>query len=242
MSTQERIETRARDSWGDPASGRTPRGSTTGAKPGDRLPRPPGRRRPGLAVIAVLLIVLGAAVAGLLALRIDDRVPVLVARNPIGIGQQITADDLAIARMASEGVAVIPENQMSSVIGRYAKQEIPPGRLIDAGMLSTSGLLTDGQAAVGIALQAGRFPAGGLQTGDVVQVVRLVDEAPKVIANRAVVGSVREPSEGAFGGSSNVTLVTLVVTERVSPAVAAAAMADQVSLVLIRRGDPTGAG
>jgi hypothetical protein len=139
-------------------------------------------------------------------------------------------------------VAVIPENQMSSVIGRYAKQEIPPGRLIDAGMLSTSGLLTDGQAAVGIALQAGRFPAGGLQTGDVVQVVRLVDEAPKVIANRAVVGSVREPSEGAFGGSSNVTLVTLVVTERVSPAVAAAAMADQVSLVLIRRGDPTGAG
>jgi hypothetical protein len=244
LSTQERTESRARDGWNDPASGRTVRNPPGVAKPGgDRLPRPPGRRRPGLAVIAVLLIVLGAAVAGLLALRIDERVPVLVARHEIGIGQQITADDLSIARMATDGVAVIPADRASEVIGRYASQEIAPGRLVDTGMLTASGLLTTGQAAVGIALEVGRFPAGGLQTGDLVQVIRSVDGVGKVVANRAVIGSVRDPSDGAFGsGGTNTTVVTVVVSERLSPAVAAAAQADQVSLVLIRRGDPAGGG
>jgi len=243
LSTQERNEIRARDAWGDPASSRSAR-STTGAKPGgDRLPRPPGRRRPGLAVIAVLLIVLGAAVAGLLALRIDERVPVLVARNQIGVGQQITAKDLSIARMATEGVTVISADDASQVIGRYASQEIPQGRLIDAGMLNTTGLLTSGQAAVGIALQAGRYPASGLKPGDVVQVVRSVDGNGKVIADRGIVGIVNEPSEGAFGsGGNSATVVTVVVPERLAPAVAAAGMADQVSLILIRRGDLAGAG
>jgi hypothetical protein len=194
-------------------------------------------------VIAVLLIVLGAAIAGLLALRIDERVPVLVARNPIGIGQQITEGDLSIARMATEGVTVIRADHASEVIGRYASQEIPPGRLIDAGMLNTTGLLTPGQAAVGIALQAGRFPAGGLETGDIVQIVRSVDGTGKVIASRAVIGSVHDPSEGTFTSSSgNTTVVTVLVTERLAPPVAAAAMADQVSLVLIRRGAPAGGG
>ena len=240
MSTQERIESRARDAWGGPTSRKSGPGGTRPT--GDRLPRPPGRRRPGLAVIAVLLIVLGAAVAGLLALRIDERVPVLVARTQIGVGQQITAENLSIARMASEGVTVIPADQAALVIGRYASQEIPSGRLIDAGMLNTSGLLTPGQAAVGLALPAGRFPASGLETGDTVQVIRSVDGVGKVIAPEAVVGRVNDSADGAFSSGANNTVVTVVVPERLAPAVAAAAMADQVSLVLLPRRDPAGGG
>ena len=248
MSTQEHIETRARDGWQDPASGRASRTKTTGTggsarAGGDRLPRPPGRRRPGLAVIAVLLIVLGAVVAGLLALRIDERVPVLVARHDISVGQQITADDLSVARMAAEGVTAIPADQASQVIGRYAGQAITKGRLVDAKMLNGTGLLTDGQAAVGMALKPGRFPAGGLLAGDVVQVIRAVDGEGKVIAARAVIASVHDPREGAFGSStSDTTVVTVVVSDRLSPAVAAASMDDKVSLVLLRRGDPAGGG
>ena len=248
MSTQDRIETKARDGWHDPATGRASRSNGTGTgggtRPGgDRLPRPPGRRRPGLAVIAVLLIVLGAAVAGLLALRIDERVPVLVARHNISIGHQITASDLSVARMATEGVQVIAADRASEVIGRYASQEIISGRLLDPGMLNTSGLLTAGQAAVGVALQPGRFPAGGLRTGDVVQIVRSVDGAGKVIAAEAVIGSVNKPSDNAFGsGGGDTTVVTVLVSDRLSPDVAAAAMANQLSLVLLRRGAPAGGG
>lgn len=241
MSTQERVDLRSRDGWSDAAAGRTS-SNGAGGPATDRLPRPPGRRRPGLAVLGVLLVVLGAAVAGLLALRLDDRVPVLVARDRITVGQQITEDDLAVARMAAEGVAVIPADQAASVIGRFADQEIAPGRLVDAGMLATSGLLTRGDGAVGIALQPGRFPGEGLGVGDIVQVVRAVDGVGKVIAPRAVVSAVEEPSDSSFGAREDgATVVTVIVSEQVSPAVAAAAMADQISLVLVE-GDQRSGG
>jgi SAF domain-containing protein len=241
LSTQEDIEARALDGRHGPANGRTAQGS---ARPGiDRLPRPPGRRRPGLAVVAVLLIVLGAAIAGLLALRIDERVPVLVARDEIEVGHKITADDLAVARMATEGVTVIPADRTSAVIGQYATQTITQGRLIDKGMLDSAGLLAPGQAAVGVALKAGRFPSEGLEPGDIVQVVRAADGVGKVIAPKAIVSEVANPSEGSFGSSGgDTTVVTIVVPDRVSPAVAAAGMADQVSLVLLRRGASAGGG
>jgi len=248
LSTQDRIETKARDGWHDPATGRAPRSNGTGTgggtrSGGDRLPRPPGRRRPGLAVIAVLLIVLGAAVAGLLALRIDERVPVLVARHDISIGHQITASDLSVARMASEGVEVIQADRASDVIGRYASQTIDSGRLLDSGMINTSGLLTAGRAAVGIALKPGRFPAGGLKTGDVVQIVQSVDGAGKVLVPEAIVGAVVDPSDNAFGsGGGDTTVLTVMVSPQLSPDVAAAATDGELSLVLLRRGDPAGGG
>ena len=43
--------------------------------------------------LAVLLIVGSAAIAGLLAMRIDSRVPVLVAAHEIPVGAQITLAD-----------------------------------------------------------------------------------------------------------------------------------------------------
>jgi hypothetical protein len=246
LSTQERIETRARDGWQKPATGRAARAQPAGtdaARSGDRLPRPPGRRRPGLAIIAVLLIVLGAVIAGLLALRIDERVPVLVARNNITVGQQITAANLSVARMASEGVTVIPADRASEVIGQYASVAIPSGRLIDRDMLGKTGLLTPGKAAVGVALEPGRFPAGGLTTGDTVQVIRSVEGEGRVIAATATIGTVDDPGDSTFGsGGSDTTVITIVVSERLAPAVAAASMADQLSLVLLRRGDLAGAG
>jgi SAF domain len=194
-------------------------------------------------VIAVLLIVLGAAVAGLLALRIDDRVPVLVARHQINVGQQITQADLAVAEIASSGIAVIHANQSSEVIGLYASARIAPGRLIDAGMLSRSGLLTDGKAAVGVALVPGRYPAGGLTAGDVVQVVRSVEGGGKVIADQAVVGTVQTPGNSVFGSSTSSNIVaTVVVSQADAPDVAAAAAAQQLSLVLLRHGGSAGGG
>ncbi|MBT0772259.1 SAF domain-containing protein [Kineosporia sp. J2-2] len=237
MSTQERIDVRSRESGNKPDAARG-RPSTPGS--GDRLPRPPGTRRPGLAVLAVLLIVLGAAVAGLLALRLDDRADVLVARTTIVAGQQITADNLAVAKVASDGVAVITADQADQVIGRFAGTEIPPGRLIDPGMLVTSSMLDGNKAAVGVPLSIGRFPAGGLEAGDVVQVVRAVEGEGSEIAAKATVSSVKGSEDGVFGsGGDNSTVVTLIVTRNEAVQVAAAAAADQISLVLLERGAST---
>ncbi|GLY33080.1 SAF domain-containing protein [Kineosporia sp. NBRC 101731] len=236
MSTQERTDVRSRESGG--------RGSTAGtskATPGtERLPRPPGTRRPGLAVLAVLLIVLGAAVAGLLALRLDDRQDVLVARSTIVVGQQITAENLAVAKVASDGVAVISADQADAVIGRFASAEIPPGRLLDPGMLASTSLLGADKAGVGVSLGVGRYPAGGLEAGDVVQVVRAVEGEGKEIAGRATVSSVKTSDDSVFAsGGESQAVVTLIVSRNEAVQVAAAAAADQISLVLLERGATT---
>ncbi|GLY17699.1 SAF domain-containing protein [Kineosporia rhizophila] len=239
MSTQERTDVRGRDSADGRSGGRPD--PARGRPATERLPRPPGTRRPGLAVLAVLLIVLGAAVAGLLALRLDERQDVLVARTNIAVGQQITAENLAVAKVASDGVAVIAADQADQVIGRFAGSEIPGGRLIDPGMLAAASLLKSDKAAVGVPLGTGRYPAGGLETGDVVQVVRAVEGKGEEVAARATVSSVKTSDDGVFGsgGGETSTVVTLIVGRDEAVQVAAAAAADQISLVLLERGAST---
>jgi Flp pilus assembly protein CpaB len=230
LSTQQRVDLRdAR-----PETGGGVNGARTG---GERLPRPPGRRRPGLALLAVLLIVLGGAVAGLLALRIDQRQDVLVARSDIPVGQQIGPGDLAVAKMAADGITAIPAGQTAEVVGKYAANTIPAGRLVDPGMLTSSGLLTPGRAAVGIALKNGRFPAGGLQSGDVVQLVRSAEGVGKTITMSAVVSSVNAPGEDSLSAAGGDAItITVIVDQRLASQVAAASAAEQVSVVLLRRG------
>ena len=73
-----------------------------------------------LAALAVLLIVGGAAAAGLLALRADTRVPVLVAARDIATGEQITAEALSTTPVAAEGTLLIPANRLDELVGTYA--------------------------------------------------------------------------------------------------------------------------
>jgi hypothetical protein len=201
-----------------------------------RLPRPPRRRRPGVAALAVLLAVGGAAAAGLLAVRIDERRPVLIAVHTIAPGQKIARGDLAVTRVSAEGADLVPAGDIDAIVGRYASQEIPSRRLIDTRMIALKGLLQRGNAAVGIALKAGRAPASGLRPGDVVQLVSVgQDGAGTILTGRATVSSVAEKSSGSFGSSGD-PIATVVVKASEAPAVASAAAADKVAVVLLERG------
>ena len=86
--------------------------------------------------LAVLLIVGSAAIAGLLAMRIDSRVPVLVAAHEIPVGAQITLADLATQRVASDGLEVLPATAADQLVGKYAAGTIPAGRLLDQAMFA----------------------------------------------------------------------------------------------------------
>jgi hypothetical protein len=207
---------------------------------GERLPVPPRERRPALAALAVLLIVSGAAISGLVMLRTDERTPVLIFARDVNTGQQITATDLQVSRVASDGLRLIPAAQKDQVIGRYVGVSVRAGTLVDAGMLRTEGLIANDNVAVGLALKPGHLPANGMQIGDVVDIVSVPttnsqtstrgdDDA--VIVSDAVVAGVR-PDQ-----SSATTLVTVVVARGRAPAVARAGALGAVSLVLVKRGD-----
>ena len=146
-------------------------GVATAASNGERIPLPPRERRPALAALAVLLIVGGAAIAGLLALRADDRDSVVVLREAVVAGQPLTAEQLTTALVSLEGLPTIPESEQAQVEGTFAATALPAGTVLTQDMLTPSGLLQDGRAAVGLALRAGLLPANGLVGGDVVDVV-----------------------------------------------------------------------
>jgi flagella basal body P-ring formation protein FlgA len=185
--------------------------------------------------LALLLIVGGAAGAGLLALRLDSRTPVLVARLPIGPGQQITAAALGTTPVAGEGLNLIPASQLNQLVGRYAATGIPAGRLLDRQMVSDTGLLRQGRAAVGVVLKAGRAPASGLRPGDVVQVIRAMDGNAEVLSSNATVSSVSKADGGSLGVGSGDPVATVVVDVGEAPKIAAAVVSDQVVIVLLSR-------
>ncbi len=192
--------------------------------------------------LAILLIVGSAAIAGLLALRIDSRVPVLVAAREIPVGAQISLADLATVRVASDGLEVLPASAADQLVGRFAATTIPAGRLLDQAMFAQTGFLRDGAVAVGVSLAPGRMPASGLRAGDRIQVIDVKDGVGVVLVDQATVSSAPDAptSGGAFGGGSAGgsagVVATLIVPPSAAPAVAASSAANRIAVVLIRRG------
>jgi len=225
-----------------------PAGPATASGPppsvaGDRLPRPPRRRRPGFAALAVLLVVGAAAAAGLLAIRMDERQPVLVARHDIAVGQRIERSDLAVARVAASNLKLIASGQVDSVVGRYATQNIPGGRLMDAAMLGDQGTLRPPRVAMGIPLKAGNVPASGVEAGDRVKILRRTDNgAGELLVADAQVTSVTGGDQGgAFGagGGAGAQVATVVFDDdeegTVSARVGTAAVDGDAVLALTER-------
>ncbi|GAA2031312.1 SAF domain-containing protein [Pseudokineococcus marinus] len=237
VSTQDR-RGEAQDAQRDRQRARTARGlrSAREAGPGERLPAPPRERRPALAALAVLLVVGGAAVAGLAALRADDRQAVLVAGRDIPVGTLITRDDLVEQQVSAEGVDLVPAAARASVEGRsYAVQEIPAGRILDLQMLNQQDPFGNGDAAVGVPVPPGRVPAQGLQTGDVVQLVRVADGEGDVLVERATVSEVGGGTDDDSVTTTTSPVATVLVDPDDAPAVAAAGAADELALVLLER-------
>lgn len=212
------------------------------------IPRPTRRRRrPALIGLAVLLIVGSAAVAGLLAIRLDTRSPALVAARDISVGHQITREDLTEERIAGDGLTVLAADQSAQVIGSYAAEDVPAGRLFDADMVQAQGFLKTGTVAVGVSVPAARMPASGLRPGDRVQVVQVVEGEPTVLVQEAVVSSApaaasSSTSGGFLSGPSTSTdtgtgVATLIVAPSDGPKVAAASAANRISLILLSRGE-----
>lgn len=192
-----------------------------------------------LAALAVLLIVGGAAGAGLLALRSDERVPVLVAAQDIAAGQAITSQALTTISVAAEGTLLIPAADTEVLAGQYARVAITKGQLLDTAMLMGSAALQPGKVAVGASLALGRLPASGLEPGDVVQLVAIDSAKGTILVPDALVSSSQSQSSGAAGSAGST--VTFIVAEDDGAAVAAVAAAGNLAAVLVTRGTPTDA-
>lgn len=203
---------------------------------------PPRQRRPALAALALLLIVGGALLAGLLAVRMDSREPVLVAARDIAPGTKITAKDLAEAKVASDVLKTIPVKLASQVVGTYATTSIPARSLVEEQSLSAEAPVSGDRAVVAVSLNPALTPASELRAGDLVQVVRVNGSAATTSQPRplttALVLSITQAKSDSLGGSQSAN-ANLLVPAGAAGAVIDASAANLAGLALLERGQDT---
>ena len=168
-----------------------------GSRARGRLPSAPRERRPLLAALAVILIVGGALLAGLLAARVDQREEMLVVTTTIEAGRAIKLEDLASTPAAASSNTLIPASRADEIVGQIARVELTKGEFVQTTQITDSSPTADGHTIVGLSLEAGRFPAGGLSPGDVVDIVSVVNGSGSSGASAA------NPGPGSGGGSGS---------------------------------------
>ncbi len=204
---------------------------------------PPRQRRPALAALALLLIVGGALVAGLLAVRMDTRVAVLAAQQAIEPGARITEDDLRVVQVASDDIGLIPEDYTDEVVGAFATTKIEADTLLTENNVSTDNPIPDGRAIGSVPLAGMRAPSSTVRSGDLDQVVRATgasggtDKAE--VLGTAYVLEVSEPETDELGGSGEVPTASLLVLDDVALSVIDAASAGEAGFAILDSGlDP----
>nr|WBO79687.1 hypothetical protein SBE_003403 [Streptomyces sp. SBE_14.2] len=218
---------------------------------GDRLPTPPRERKPALAALAVLLILVGALGATMLVLQAGDRVEVVKVTKEIQAGQSVTDSDVTSVLVAKDdSIRYVKWTQLKSLKELKAKSTIYAGTVVIGDMFTDEVRVSEGKATVGLSLKAGQYPTG-LKAGDTVAAYRVGANASRnnnnadngdgaaagsgnsLIVDQATVASVpRGKDEGDLVGSSNLALTLTVDADQAAP-LAQAASNGEVALVLV---------
>ncbi|MEU1200770.1 hypothetical protein ABZ446_31755 [Streptomyces sp. NPDC005813] len=226
--------------------------SATSAQPtmGERLPSAPRERKPALAALAVLLILVGALGATMLVLRAGDRVEVVRVTADIQAGESV-GDHITSVMVADDpSIHYVPWKQRTGLKALKAKSTIYNGTVVIGDMFASRSSLPAGKAVVGLSLKEGQYPAD-LKSGDIVAAYFVGDSSSSSSSS----SSERSGSSSSSGGSSTPIVsaarvtsvpddsdstisstnkqVTVTVDESDAAALTRAAAANAVSLVLV---------
>jgi hypothetical protein len=216
---------------------------------GDRLPAPPRERKPALAALAVLLILVGALGATMLVLQAGDRIEVVKVTEAIPAGGAVSTSNTTSVMVAKdESIHYIEWTQLDQLKKLKAVNAIPAGAVAVGEMFGDEAGVAAGKATVGLSLKAGQYPTG-IKPGDTVAAYRVTADAGagnsnsdssasassnSVIVDQARVTYVPEPkSSGDEIVSSTNLAVTLTVDSDKAADLAQAASNSEVALVLV---------
>lgn len=200
------------------------------------MPSAPRERRPALAALAALLVVVGALAAGLLVMKAGKSIDVIEVNTQLGPGQQIQAQDLKEVQIAANsGFDYVLWSNLLEVEKAFAATTIPAGTLLTENMTVGTYNLTSGDALEGIFLKPGQVPPN-LQIGDKVEAFAAGPTTPcgfqadEDLGTGTVTGV-----NGEAANSSDTTVVTVAVpdTSATFGLLACAAANQQVALVTL---------
>jgi hypothetical protein len=135
---------------------------------GDRLPVAPRQRRPGLAILAVVLILGGGLFSAALVLRSGAKQNVVLVTHDVQQGQQFVRADFKQVQVAPGDAPVIGWSRVGLLVGKTATTDIKGGTLIHVGLVGNDPLPRAGFVLAQAALKAGNVPR--LSRGDDVRV------------------------------------------------------------------------
>ncbi|HEY6744558.1 MAG TPA: hypothetical protein VI357_02455 [Mycobacteriales bacterium] len=238
---------------------RAARRSAAGPVPtGDRLPVPTRQRRPMLALLALVLILGGAALAATLVLTSGKKQEYLLINKNIALGETLTRNDFrqqALAATNSSIFAPVPVADFSSrVEGKKALFALKKGSLLTEGTFGDALTPAVGLGQMSLTVPEGRYPAG-LAAGDVVKVLYTPSanagtgsgaasgEKPlprgTTLVAAAYVTSVGSSSSGQNGVVVGIDIKNVDLTDSPNsglPAVAAANAANAISVIRLDPG------
>jgi hypothetical protein len=130
----------------------------------------PRDRKPALAALGLLLVLVGALASVYLQQQSKNRVAVVEITKRVPQGQTIAPDEMSevmVAVDSSISYVTWSQAQAGALKGYTARTDLVPGTLLVGQMLTTALPLAPGQEVVGISLKDGQYPLG-IQVGDTV--------------------------------------------------------------------------
>ncbi len=216
---------------------------------GERLPMPPRERKPALAALAVLLILVGALGATMLVLRAGDRIEVVKVTQSIPAGESVTDSNVTSVMVAADdSIHYVEWSQLPDLKRLKALNTVPKGAVAVGEMFGKKSELPDGKASVGLALKEGQYPAN-LKAGDMVAAYHVGSNAgsrsgdessssggtaaggDSLIVDKARVNT-KSSKDDATISTGNLA-ITLVVDQDDVPALTQAAAAGEVAVALV---------
>jgi hypothetical protein len=166
------------DNGAPPGSGGWKPAATVAGRPAPIAPPPsnvrppsaPRDRKPALAALGLLLVLLGALASVYLQQRAGNRVAVVEITKRVPQGQAIGADaisEVMVAVDSSISYVTWGQAQSGALHGYTARTDLLPGTLLVGQMLTAALPLPAGQEVVGLSLKDGQYPLG-IQVGDTV--------------------------------------------------------------------------
>ncbi|KAB1144174.1 hypothetical protein F7R91_22720 [Streptomyces luteolifulvus] len=141
---------------------------------GDRLPTQPRERKPALAALAVLLILVGALGATMLVLQAGDRIEVVKITEEIPAGGSVDDSNATSVLVAEDSsIHYVEWSQLDSLKKLKARNTIPGGVVAVGEMFGEESGVAAGKATVGLSLKEGQYPTDGLKPGAVVAAYRV---------------------------------------------------------------------
>ncbi|MFF9027355.1 hypothetical protein [Streptomyces iakyrus] len=215
---------------------------------GDRLPTPPRERKPALAALAVLLILVGALGVTMLVLQVGNRVEVVKVTKEIQAGESVGDNVTSVMVAADDSINYVTWDQLATLKTLKAKSTIYSDTVVMGQMFAKKASLPAGKASVGLALKEGTYPAD-IKSGDVVSAYRVSSTGSGSNSSDSNSGSSGTSSSGgaivddarvntvsadddATVSTGNLS-ITVLVDEADAAALASAAAANQVAIVRV---------